>query len=155
MFNDCFQPVEHSTICAIPKAHFKKTQYNHLINMNKRLYYSQENHTKVVNVPIDCMFYLYYTSNEEETLFTSEHVCFYSYPHNSELNFITFDIKTGIKGLHMSLLLIKVLNFWKFTSYCSLKPLWSGMGKVVPARTSPTLHPPSPPTVHQLSWLAL
>ena len=47
------------------------------------------------------------------------------------------------------------LNFWKFTSYCSLKPLWSGMGEVVPARTSPTLHPPSPPTVHQLSWLAL
>ena len=41
------------------------------------------------------------------------------------------------------------------------------MGEVVPARTSPTLHPPSPPTacaviilfknvaVHQLSWLAL
>ena len=25
------------------------------------------------------------------------------------------------------------------------------MGEVVPARTSPTLHPPSPPTVHQLS----
>ena len=49
----------------------------------------------------------------------------------------------------------KVLNFWKFTSYCSLKPLWLGMGEVVPARTSPTLHPPSPPTVHQLSWLAL
>ena len=48
-----------------------------------------------------------------------------------------------------------MLNFWKFTSYCSLKPLWSGMGEVVPARASPTLHPPSPPTVHQLSWLAL
>ena len=29
------------------------------------------------------------------------------------------------------------------------KPLWSGMGEVVPARTSLTLHPPSPPTVHQ------
>ena len=29
------------------------------------------------------------------------------------------------------------------------------MGEVVPARTSPTLHPPSPPTVHQLPWLAL
>ena len=48
-----------------------------------------------------------------------------------------------------------LLNFWNFTSYCILKPLWSGMGEVVPARTSPTLHPPSPPTVHQLSWLAL
>ena len=32
----------------------------------------------------------------------------------------------------------------KVTSYCSLKPLWSGMGEVVPARTSPTLHPPIP-----------
>ena len=50
---------------------------------------------------------------------------------------------------------LKVLNFWKITSYCNLKPLWSGMGEVVPARSSPTLHPPSPPTVHQLSWLAL
>ena len=53
------------------------------------------------------------------------------------------------------LLTLKVLNFWKFTSNCSLKPLWSGMGEVVPARTSLTLHPPSPPTVHQLSRLAL
>ena len=55
----------------------------------------------------------------------------------------------------MTILTLKVLNFWKFTSYCSLKPLWSGMREVVPARTSPTLHPPSPPTVHQLSRLAL
>ena len=31
-------------------------------------------------------------------------------------------------------LTLKVLNFLKFTSYCSLKPLWSGMGEVVPAR---------------------
>ena len=52
-------------------------------------------------------------------------------------------------------LTLKVLNFWKFTCYCSLKPLWSGMGEVVPACTSPTLHPPSPPTVHQLLWLSL
>ena len=29
------------------------------------------------------------------------------------------------------------------------------MGEVVLARTSPTLHPPSPATVHQLSRLAL
>ena len=40
-----------------------------------------------------------------------------------------------------SFLTLKVLNFWKFTSCCSLKPLWSGMREVVPARTSPTLHP--------------
>ena len=32
-------------------------------------------------------------------------------------------------------------------SYCSLKPFCSGMGEVVPARTSPTLLPPSPRTV--------
>ena len=48
-------------------------------------------------------------------------------------------------------LTLKVLNFWKCTSCCSLKPLRSGMGEVVPARTSPTLHPPSPLTVHQLT----
>ena len=54
------------------------------------------------------------------------------------------------------LLTLKVLNFWTFIetwsgwifdSYCSLKPLCSGMGEVVPARTSPTLPPPSPRTV--------
>ena len=32
-------------------------------------------------------------------------------------------------------------------SYCSLKPLCSGMGEVVPARTSLTLLPPFPRTV--------
>ena len=36
-------------------------------------------------------------------------------------------------------------------SYCSLKPLCSGMGEVVPARTSPTLLPPSPRTVLSLA----
>ena len=36
---------------------------------------------------------------------------------------------------------------WISDSYCSLKPLCSGMGEVVPARTSPTLLPPSPRTV--------
>ena len=36
-------------------------------------------------------------------------------------------------------------------SYCSLKPLCSGMGEEVPARTSPTLLPPSPRTVLSLS----
>ena len=62
----------------------------------------------------------------------------------------------------MLLLTLKVLNFLKYSykwggwtsdSYCSLKPLWSGMGEVVPARTSPTLHPPSPPTVLYLYCL--
>ena len=51
-------------------------------------------------------------------------------------------------------------------SYCSLKPLCSGMGEVVPARTSPTLLSPIPchcaviilfqsVAVHQLLRLAL
>ena len=57
--------------------------------------------------------------------------------------------------LTSALLTLTVLNFWKLTSYCSFKPLWSGKGEVVPARTLPTLHPPSPPTVHKLSRLAL
>ena len=61
-------------------------------------------------------------------------------------------ISTPLSTLSLTL---KVMNFWKFTSYCSLKPLWSGMREVVPARTSPTLHLPSPPTVHQLSHSAL
>ena len=41
-------------------------------------------------------------------------------------------------------------NGWISDSYCSLKPLWLGMGEVVPARTSPTLLPPSPRTVLSL-----
>ena len=40
---------------------------------------------------------------------------------------------------------------WISDSCCSLKPLCSGMGEVVPARTSPTLLPPSPRTVLSLS----
>ena len=57
---------------------------------------------------------------------------------------------------YLSILTLKVLNFWTFIetwsgwifdSYCSLKPLCSGMGEIVPARTSPTLPPPSPRTV--------
>ena len=42
-------------------------------------------------------------------------------------------------------------NGWISDSYCSLKPLCSGMGEVVPAHTSPTLLPPSPRTVLSLS----
>ena len=50
-----------------------------------------------------------------------------------------------------ALLTLKVLNVWKVTSYCSLKPLWLGMGQVVSYLADPT----SPPTVRQLSRLAL
>ena len=42
---------------------------------------------------------------------------------------------------------------WISDSYCSIKPLCSGMGEVVPARTSPTLLPPSPRTV--LSYIII
>ena len=44
-------------------------------------------------------------------------------------------------------------NGWISDNYYSLKPLCSGMGEVVPARTSPTLLPPSPRT--ELSCLGL
>ena len=53
-------------------------------------------------------------------------------------SFVTY---LGEKRMESQIKTLKVLNFWKFTSYCSLKPLWSGMGEVVSARTSPTLHP--------------
>ena len=60
---------------------------------------------------------------------------------------------TPLRILSWFLLTFKVINFCKFTYKWSerisdsLKPLWSGMGEVVPARTSPTLHPPCPPIV--------
>ena len=52
--------------------------------------------------------------------------------------------------------LLYVLSEWlacqtQNLNNCSLKPLCSGMGEVVPARTSPTLLPPSPRTVLSLS----
>ena len=75
----------------------------------------------------------------------AQHLAFGIQPNN-------LNIKLNVNAL---ILILKVLNFWKFTSYCSFKPLWSGMGEVVAARTSQTLHSPSPPTVHQLSRLAL
>ena len=60
-------------------------------------------------------------------------------------NYSTSPAPSRLLGLFIlswaSDLTLKVLYFWKFTSYCSLKPLWSGMGEVVPARTSSTLHP--------------
>ena len=36
---------------------------------------------------------------------------------------VSRDACVGMYGLSLT-----VLNFWKFTSYCSIKPLWSGMG---------------------------
>ena len=49
----------------------------------------------------------------------------------------------------------QVWSGWISDSYSSLIPLWSGMGAVVPAHTSPTLHPPSPPTVTGLIYLVV
>ena len=43
---------------------------------------------------------------------------------------------------------------WISDSYSSLKPLCSGMGEVVPARTSPTLLPPSPRRVAKDVWFS-
>ena len=44
----------------------------------------------------------------------------------------TMKVKQSNKRTHRKYcnwnLILKVLNFWKFTSYCSLKPLWSGHG---------------------------
>ena len=59
--------------------------------------------------------------------------------------------QTGVHLLFESpALTLKVLIFWKFTSYCTSKPLWSGIGEV-PRRP----YIPHPlPTVHQLLWLA-
>ena len=60
-------------------------------------------------------------------------------------------------GLNLNILLTLTLPgpstgvIGSLDSYCSLKPLCSGMGEVVPARTSPTLLPPSPRTVLPLS----
>ena len=94
--------------------------------------------------------------------------CCYFQTHHSRLYILSVHSKKkAMATMHLThdiwacgftrkcVLTLKVLNFWKFTSYCNLKPLWSGMGEVVPAHTSPTLHAPSPPTVHQLSQLAL
>ena len=67
------------------------------------------------------------------------------------VNAYNIDLLLVLSPHFLDKLTLTVLNFRKFTSFCSLKPLWSGMGETVPARTSPTLHPPSPPIVHQLS----
>ena len=81
-------------------------------------------------------------------------------PYKLGIRIRSLPLLIGVSGVVYNfvfwyVLTLKVLNFRKFTSYCSLKPLWSGMGEVVSARTSPTLHPQSPPTVHQLPRLAL
>ena len=63
-----------------------------------------------------------------------------------------FTIPTGV-DLHLTLTLPgpSADVSGSLDSYCSLKPLCSGMGEVVPACTSPTLLPPSPRTVLSLS----
>ena len=96
----------------------------------------------------------YFESNQLWTLHNFMHrklascTCLYQIP--------SLPSTTYLYLISWNWLTLKVLNFWKFMykwsrwisdSYCSLKPLWSGMGEVVLARTSPTLPPPSPPTV--------
>ena len=110
--------------------------------------------TSVQSVPIICLNYSKSFGKQTNNIMNG---LLHEMPNHWFMKHILF-MREHDKGLcraKKAMLTLKVLNFWKFSSYCSLKPLWSGMGEVVPARTSSTLHPPSPPTVHQLSWLAL
>ena len=66
-------------------------------------------------------------------------VCFLPHSWGSNANHSTYIVYNPFHSIWV--LTLKVLNFWKLTSYCSLKPLWSGMGEVVMAHTLPTLHP--------------
>ena len=86
----------------------------------------------------------------------------YVWPKNmADLMICNFRKKFGHTWQRMSLLRPGVINTytakpvcwngWISDSYCSLKPLCSGMGEVVPARTLPTLLHPSPRTVLSLS----
>ena len=65
-------------------------------------------------------------------------------------------IRQGLLKVHSGLLTLTLPGLsagvsGSLDSYCSLEPLCSGMGEVVPARTSPTVLPPSPRTVLSLS----
>ena len=67
-----------------------------------------------------------------------------------------FYIHITMKSLHVIVLTLTLPGpsagvSGSLDSYCSLKPLCSGMGEVVPVRTSPTLLLPSPRTVLSLS----
>ena len=59
-----------------------------------------------------------------------------------ELNRFDLTLKSA-KSLKIHL----EMDWWISDIYCSLNPLWSGMGEVVLASTSPILHPPSPPNM--------
>ena len=65
---------------------------------------------------------------------------------NSKSTHCILDQDQHIKqtGWIFTVLMLRLSYVW-VSSYCSLKPLWSGMGEVVLASTLPTLHPPSPP----------
>ena len=113
----------------------------------------------MVTKTVDLQINVFFLSREEKSLRNSyvnkcSWINFRYWLHMKAHTSLAASYETIVRG-PVHVLTLKVLNFWKFTRYCSSKPLWSGMGEVVPARTSPTLHPPSPPTVHQLSWLAL
>ena len=76
----------------------------------------------------------------------------HTYSTMSPMSYFLF-IKENFQNtqcFNLTLRLLVVIG-WISDSYCSIKPLCSGMGEVVPARTSPTLLPPFPRTVLQLS----
>ena len=106
-----------------------------------------KHHTNLVTAWLWAIIYLHYS------ILSAIHVSANTFYHSNAVRYR--EERLNWLCFAWSLSTLKVLNFWQFISYCSSKPLWSGMGEVVPARTSPTLHPLFPPTVHQLSLLAL
>ena len=98
-----------------------------------------------LSVSLSCILCRILTKKDTSCATPSSTVLISLLSHNQKHGASPWPILQGQEqwSIHVTL---KVLNFWKFTCYCSLKPLWSGMGEVVPARTLPTLHPPSPPS---------
>ena len=68
-------------------------------------------------------------------------------PHSSECFVQQLYDYSSYKALFLFLKNHLEMEWLISDSYCSFKPLLSGMAEVVPARTSSTLHPPSLPTV--------
>ena len=87
------------------------------------------------------------------------HFRFVDLDANYMMDYLSKPVMTNVAGPHAQTHLDLTLTLpgpsagvsGSLDSYCSLKPLCSGMGEVVPTLTSPTLLPPSPRTVLSLS----